>query len=177
MKNTKQIALALILALTLALVITACGGGNSDSSFSGTFVEEGWEDSGMSMVFNNNNTFSMVMSLEALGFGFYADGDVSLDGRYTVDNDAQTITISVTEASARNFASSVMDLITAGLQNDPDFADSPTGDEMLAFIMEMFEDELDNMAAEMAADMEDAVLTFDGNFDRLYLDGSVLVRR
>ena len=176
MKNLKQKALALVLMLVLVLAVVACGGGSG--SFSGTFVEEGWEDSGMSMVFNNNNTFSMVMELGAIGFGFLADGDISLDGRYTVDEDAQVINLTINERAARDFANALLDIITEGLQNDPEFANDPAGAEMLEMMLEMFEEEIDAMAEEMLAEIEEMYIRFDGNFDRLYMnDGTVFIRR
>ena len=174
MKNLRCKTLALVLMFVLAFAVAACGG---SSSFSGTFVEEGWEDSGMSMVFNNNNTFSMVMSLDALGLGFYAAGEVSLDGRYTVDNDNETISLSINERAARDFTSSLLTAIADGLQNDPDFTDSPSDVEFLEFMLEMLEEEFEDFAAEMVADMDSMEITFDGNFDRLYMDGTILVRR
>jgi len=176
MKNLKQKMLAMVLMLLLALAVTACGG---SGSLSGTFVAEGDEDSGMSLVFRSNNRFSLVVESDVLGLGLDDAGDFSLDGRFSVNNSANTVSLTIDDASVRSFVRELVDVVTEQMMaEDPDLADDPLAAAFMDSMIEMFEEMFEEMAQELADELTNVELTFESNFDRLYSDdGVVFVRR
>ena len=197
MKKWQARVLTALAVLVMAFALAACGG---DSGPSGTYVIEGDEDSGFTVTFRDDDTFSLSVPYSMMGMdeylpGVYLPGNFNLSGTFTVNRSARLIEFDVDMNSLRTAAEDLVDILIDEVMEqmiEAEFGELMDDPEMAAFIWELMDAMMDEMMDEMLDEViEDMVDEFDemtlrferSNFDRLYddegLDGEpiVFVRR
>jgi len=170
LKHTLRIG-ALVLALVL--VLAACGGGNGGggAGLSGTFV---YEDGTPGTWTFTGDTFEASvphseMDIEEL------PGEFSIRGTFSVDEDAQTITLSVDEDALKTEAQQLIDAL---FDQDPELTELMADPDFAEMIEAALEEAFDTMVATLLAEFGDIEWQFEDDFDRIIDDeGSVLVRQ
>lgn len=169
----------------------------SVGTLSGTFAMAHENVTGLTLTFAESGVFTMVLSPEGLDFDIGIDlgmlSDISINGTYAVNEAAQTVTLRIPEenifAMVEDLLDTMLDDILLALIGSEfgdifgDLLDDEDAIEgFLTMMMAMMDITLEDMIAEMVSEMssefEEMVLTFDGNFDRLYGDhDTVFVRQ
>lgn len=177
MESFKKKMLAIALMLVLALVVAACGGSSDDDTLEGTFVVEGDEASGEQITFSGDN-FTFEAPYSAMELGFDVPGRFVLTGTFTVDDSAQTVSLRVNDDALREAVVELVDaLMDYMIEDDPDLAAAMEDPDIAAMMDEVMEGMLDEVLRELRSLFNNFDFTFDGNFNRLYHDDAVYVRR
>jgi len=182
MSNWRNKVLALVFMLVLAVALTACGGSDN---LEGTFVVEGDEYSGITLVFANDD-WTLSVPYAEMGLDYDLEGSFVFGGTFSIDNrnnlinfyvDEQTLRLASIEMTEMYMNQMFIELGIMEMLEDPEFADyfQVLQDEM-DMLMDMM---LDEVFEEMLEDFDDMSLRFERNFDRLYddVDESVFVRQ
>ena len=175
MKKIKYLTLATIIAMILAL--GACGRADIDNeqpnmgaeyiptlepvsvtTFTGVYVLEGHENSGMNMIFNNN---IFRIALTHVEMGLDGDGHVAFGGTFAIDNDARVINLYFIE---EDLTSVLLDLTDFFLANTAELNQLFENEEFAITMNTVVEE----MIMQLRQEFYGLQLYFSDNFDRLY---------